>query len=469
MKTLTLLAFLCLLHSAAARTWTSADAARTFEAELTGFKDGKVTVRRSDGKILKFAIDLLSEADQKFVRSADAPPATPAAAGSWPRWRGSDFSDRSPDTGLLKEWPDGGPKQLWIYKDAGKGYSGPAIVGGVLFTMGARDAMVVLIALDAASGKELWSTELSTLFRNNWGDGPRGTPTVDGDRVYALGAKGTLICVEAKGGKKLWDVNLKKDFGGAVPGWGYTESVLVDGDKVLCTPGGKDGAVLALDKMSGKKLWQSSELTDGAQYASLIPIEHRGRRQYVQLFTKTLAGISAEDGDLLWRSEWGGSTAVIPTPIYRDGFVYVASGYGAGCKLVELEAKGATDVYQNKVMVNHHGGVVLVGDHLYGHSDDGGWKCQDFRSGKELWRHKGVGKGAVHYADGMLYCLGEKDGSVALVKAGPERWDEKGRFKLSPQSEIRAGAGKIWTHPVVIGGKLYLRDQDLIYCYDVKG
>jgi hypothetical protein len=135
----------------------------------------------------------------------------------------------------------------------------------------------------------------------------------------------------------------------------------------------------------------------------------------------------------------------------------------------ELEAKGATDVYQNKVMVNHHGGVVLVGDHLYGHSDDGGWKCQDFRSGKELWRHKGVGKGAVHYADGMLYCLGEKDGSVALVKAGPERWDEKGRFKLSPQSEIRAGAGKIWTHPVVIGGKLYLRDQDLIYCYDVKG
>lgn len=468
MKTLPLLCFLCLLHPAAARTWTSADGARTFEADLTAFEGGKVTVKRSDGKVMKFAIGLLSEADQEFVRNAQAPKAAPSPSeGSWPRWRGSDFSDHSPDTGLLKEWPDGGPRQLWIYKDAGKGYSGPAIADGVLFTMGARDAMVLLIALDAASGKELWSTELGTLFRDGNGDGPRCTPTVDGDHVYTLTGKGALTCVEAATGKKRWDVSLTKDFGGAVPQWGYCESLLVDGDLVVCTPGGKDGAILALDKNTGRKRWQSRDLTDGAQYAALIPIENDGQRQYVGLFMKTLAGVSAKKGDLVWRSDWEGSTAVVPTPIYWKDKIFITSGYGVGCKMVELGRGGKVDdVFRNKVMVNHHGGVVLVDGHLYGHSDKGGWKCQDWETGKELWSDEGVGKGAVHYADGMLYCLGEGDGTVALVEANPRRWEEKGRFKLEPQSEIR---GTIWTHPVVIGGKLYLRDQDLIYCYDVKG
>ncbi len=387
----------------------------------------------------------------------------------WPRWRGEDFSDHSPDKGLLKSWPSGGPKRVWLYRDAGKGYSGPSIVGGKLFTMGARDAITHVIALDANTGKELWTTEIGTLLRNSWGDGPRSTPTVDGDRIYALGGKGDLVCLKAADGKKIWSVNLEDDFGGKVPNWGYCESLLIDGDQVVATPGGRKGAIVALDKMTGKKKWQSSDLKDGAQYSSLLPIEHGGKRQYVQLFQKTLAGVSADNGEVIWSSPWRGKVAVIPTPIYKDGHVYIASGYGIGCKLVKIGDGEADAVYENEVMVNHHGGVILLGDHLYGHSDRGGWKCQNFKTGEEVWASRELGKGAIHYADGMFYCLSESDGTVALVEASTKGWNEKGRFKLDPQTEIRAKKGKIWVHPVVLNGKLYLRDQDLIYCYDVKG
>ena len=458
-----------------ARKWTSANGARSFEADLIDSKDGKVTVRRSDGRTLTFALDLLSKADREFVAEASKTPAVPAApaggvGNDWPRFRGPDINDHSPDTGLLKTWPAGGPERVWLYRDAGVGYAGPSIAGGKLFTMGARDAVVSLICLDAATGDELWTAEVGAFYRNNWGDGPRSTPTVDGDRVYALGAKGNLLCASISDGEKIWEINLKKDFDGGIPGWGYCESVLIDGDNVICTPGGGKGAILALDKMTGTKLWQSTTLTDGAQYSSLIPIEHDGKRQYVQLFQKTLAGVSATDGELLWRSNWGGRTAVVPTPIHKDGKVYIASGYGVGCKLVKLGANGsADDVWQNDVIVNHHGGVILVDDHLYGHSDNGGWKCQKFDTGEEVWKSGKLGKGAVHYADGMLYCLEEKSGTVALVEASTDGWNEKGRFTLKPQTELRKKDGRIWTHPVVVNGMLYLRDQDLIFCYKVKG
>ena len=468
-----LIASLIITANLSAREWTSADGSRTFQGELTGFQDGKVKVRRSDGKSLVFAIELLSESDQQFIKTNQlviAKKDEDSTLAEWPRWRGSDINDHSPDKGLLKEWPVGGPEQVWVFKDAGMGYTGPAISGGKLFTMGARDATVFLIAIDCATGKEVWSKQIGVYYRNNWGDGPRGTPTIDGDRVYALGARGKLVCAKTEDGSIVWETDLVKDLGGKVPGWGYCESPLIDGNQLICTPGGKNGAIAALDKMTGKKIWQSNEVQDGAQYSSIIPIEHDGKRQYVQLFQKTLAGVSAKNGDLVWRSEWTGRTAVIPTPIYKDNQVYIASGYGVGCKAVKLGASGkAEDVYKNEVMVNHHGGVILVGNHLYGHSDKGGWKCQEFTTGKEIWSSNKLGKGAIHYADGMFYCLSEKDGTVALVEASTEGWKEKSRFTLSPQTERRKPAGKIWTHPVVIGGRLYLRDQELIHCYDVKG
>ena len=395
-----------------------------------------------------------------------APP--PAAALDWPQWRGPDRTDVSKETGLLKQWPEGGPKQVWLYKEAGKGYAGPAIVGGKFYTMGTRDGSEVLLALDANSGKELWTAKLGNILGNQWGDGPRGTPTVEGDRVYALGGQGALICAQAKDGKVIWQRTMQ-ELGGNVPFWGYTESVLVDGGQVVCSPGGSQGAVAALDKLTGKTLWQSKDFTDNIHYSSLIAADHNGQRQYIKLTEKYVAGVAVKDGKLLWRSNWPGRVAVIPTPIFKDGFVYVTAGYGVGCKLIKLGAGDQTsDVYENKVMKNHHGGVILVGEHLYGHSDGSAWVCQNFKTGEEIWAAKNLGKGAIGYADGMFYCLDERSGVVALIEASTKGWNEHGRLKLDPQTTIRSRQGAIWTHPVIVNGKLYLRDQDLIYCYDVK-
>lgn len=393
---------------------------------------------------------------------------TAALAGDWPQWRGPDRTDISTETGLLKEWPAAGPKLLWINQEVGLGYSGYAIAKGRLYTMGAGDGMEDLIALDANTGKELWSVQIAPELKNGWGDGPRATPTVEGDKVYAMSGNGTLVCANAADGKTVWQTAMR-DFGGKTPNWGYTESVLVDGDLVICTPGGAQGTLLALNKTTGKKVWQSGEWTDGAQYASPITITHNGARQYVQLTQQQLSGVDAKTGKVAWQSPWQGKTAVIPTPIFKDGHVYIASGYGIGCKLVKL-GTGSTveDVYVNQNMINHHGGVILVGNHLYGYSDRGGWTCQDFKTGEVTWASKELDKGAIHAADGMLYLLEEKSGTVALIEASPKGWSQKGRFTLTPQTTQRSPKGKVWTHPTVANGRLYLRDQELLYCFDVK-
>lgn len=390
-------------------------------------------------------------------------------ASDWPQWRGPDRTDVSNETGLLKSWPEGGPKRMWLFENAGLGYSGPAIVAGKLYTMGVRNDAEELMAVDANTGKELWSARIGELLKNNWGNGPRGTPAVDGDHVYALSGRGNLICASAADGKIVWQHTMQ-EFGGKVPQWGYTESVLIDGNKIVCTPGGDKGTIIALDKKTGALIWQSKELTDPAHYASIIAANHGGKRQFIQLTEKHVAGVSADDGKLLWSSDWPGRTAVIPTPIFHDGHVFVTAGYQAGCKLVKLSANNeASDVYSNKDMMNHHGGVILVNDHLYGHSDTAGWLCQNFKTGEKVWAEKGVlGKGAIAYADGMFYCLAENDGTVVLIEAAPKGWKEHGRLKLDPQTKQRAPQGRIWTHPVISGGRLYLRDQELLSCYDVK-
>jgi outer membrane protein assembly factor BamB len=247
-------------------------------------------------------------------------------------------------------------------------------------------------------------------------------------------------------GKLLWQQSMT-ELGGKRPNWGYTESVLVDGNQVVCTPGGSKGALAALDKKSGKLLWQSDKFTDPAHYSSIIPVDLNGARQYIQLTVQHVAGISAKDGKLLWKSPWPGRTAVVPTPIYRDGYVYVTSDYGVGCKLVKIGVNNdVSDVYENKVMKNHHGGVLLVGDYLYGYSGNVGWVCQNFKTGEEVWASKKLGKGSIACADDMLYCFDEGSGEVALIDASPKGWQEHGRFKLSPQSKIRSRDGRFWTH-----------------------
>lgn len=385
----------------------------------------------------------------------------------WPQWRGPDRTDVSKETGLLKAWPAAGPKRVWLYENAGNGYSGPAIVAGKLFTLGTRDGNEILLILDANTGRELNAVKLGRVLDNDWGDGPRGTPTVDGDRVYALSGPGNLVCVRIADGTVLWQVTMKS-LGGELPRWGYTESVTIDGSKVLCTPGGSKGTVAALDKMTGKLMWQSKEFTALAHYSSIVPATINGEAQYVQRTETSVIGIRAADGKLLWETSFPGRTAVIPTPIVRGNEVYVTAGYGSGCKMVRIEpGNQVTTVYENKVMKNHHGGVVLIGDYLYGHADPG-WVCQNFKTGESVWMHRGFQKGAIGAADGMLYVIEETSGNVALVEASPREWKETGRFTLDPQTKIRSSRGRIWTHPVVSHGKLYLRDQDLIYCYDVK-
>ncbi len=484
------------MSGADARTWTEAASGRQIEADFLALQDDSVKLRMSDGREVSIVLSRLSAADQEFAKTqaASAPPAARASSGvasgeaaasgaDWPTWRGANRDGISPDTGLLKSWPKDGPELLWTYENAGKGYSAPAIVGGRFYTLGARDGEAMIICLDAESGEEIWAVSLGEDpekgYNTGWGAGPRSAPSVSDGMVYALGMTGDLVCVSAEDGKKVWSKNLLDDFDGKTPSWGYSESPLVDGDKILVTPGGKrGGAIVALDKKTGKTIWHAEELTekdkDNAQYAGIIPIDVNGGRQYVQLFMNSLVGVSAEDGKLLWRSEWEpGRTAVIPTPIYRDGHVYITSGYGAGSKLVKIGPENtAEDVWDNKEMKNHHGGVVLVGDHVYGFSDGAGLICQDFKTGEMVWNEKGrsLTKGAVHAADGMLYCFDENEGIMTLAEASPRGFEEKGSFKLPRETELREGTkGKIWAHPVVLHGKLYLRDQDLVFCYDVKG
>ncbi|MFN0125746.1 MAG: PQQ-binding-like beta-propeller repeat protein [Verrucomicrobiales bacterium] len=389
-------------------------------------------------------------------------------AADWPQWRGAERNGHSPDASILTPWPAGGPKRVWLFKNAGIGYSGFSIVGKRLFTMAARQGSEHAICLDPETGKELWATKLGPVYTNNWGDGPRSTPTIDGEHAYALSATGILACLKIANGKEVWRVDFIKDFQGQLQDWGYTESVLIDGDQLICTPGGSQGTMAALDKKTGKVIWRSKDLTVAAQYSSPIRIEVGGQPQYAQLLMRKVVGVSAKDGALRWETNFPGRVALIPTLLSRDDHVYATAGYGVGCQMIKLGGKEPEVVYEELSITNHHGGVILVDGKIYGHSDRGGWTCQDFMTGKLEWQNESLGKGACTYVAGHLVCVDESDGTVALVKADPKAWNEVSRFKLDPQTTLRKKEGRIWTHPVVVNGRLYLRDQDLIYCYDVK-
>lgn len=342
----------------------------------------------------------------------------------------------------------------------------------------------------------MWAAKVGPIFTymgNSYGDGPRSTPTVAGDRLYALGGQGILVCVDMKGGKELWRVDLVKDYGGqvmerGVGPWGYTESPLVDGDHVVCTPGGRGGVMMAFNKKDGKPVWRSKGLPGEAAYSSIMPAEIGGVRQYVQQVSQGLdagtAGIAAKDGKLLWfvkNKTYYDTYAICPTPIVQGDLVYVSAGYRAGCNLYKITKQGDTfkaveqyDGPARKLMVNDHGGVVLVGGYVYGYSDGKGWVCQEFATGKEMWadKRKLEGKGSLTYADQRLYLYND-EGEAVLLDASPKGWKERGRFKIpeeAPSREKRPTSRQagVWTHPVVANGRLYLRDQELLFCFDVK-
>ena len=459
-----------------ARTWTQAASGKKIEADFVRV-EGNVVVLTVGGRQAQVPLDQLIEEDQAFIKQLASGSGSTDGA-NWPQWRGADRSNISPDTGLMKEWPEGGPKQLWVYKDAGMGYSCYSIVDGKLYTLGTRGSDLYAMCVNIADGTEVWVSKISEDdqqgYSAGWGHGPRSTPTYDDGHIYVLGPKGTLACLSVEAGKVEWKKNLITDFGGKAGGWGYAESPLIDGDKVVVAPGGDQAGIVALNKKTGATIWKAEDGKPGkAEYASIVPTEMNGKRQYIRLFEAELVSVDAEDGKLLWKTEWGGKTAVIPTPIVDGNEVYITSGYGVGCKLVRVgENNEVENVWENKEMKNHHGGVVKIGDHVYGFSDGGGLICQDWATGAMVWNEKGGGKlvkGSVHAVEGNLVCLNEDDGSVTLVEASPDGFKQLGQFVLEPQSENRNPKGKVWTHPVVIGGKLYLRDQENIACYDLKG
>ena len=388
-------------------------------------------------------------------------------AADWPQWQGPDRTRISKETGLLKEWPAGGPKVIWTANDLGSGYGSMAVAGDRVFLQGARGANSMVIALNRADGKEVWSKALGpveTKMRSDRGAGPRGTPTVDGDRLYVLTENGDLACLKTDG-TAVWQINILKDFGGPQLQWLISESPLIDGPHLVVTPGGPGAGMVKLDKMTGKTVWTAKELSDAAAYSSITVADVQGVRTYMTFTASAGVGVRASDGKLMFRYEQAANrTANVATPVYANNKVFFTSAYGTGGGLVDLTVQNgevaATEVYFTREMKNHHGGVVLVDGYLYGFNDLI-LTCLEFATGKMMWRDRSVGKGSVTYADGRLYIQSETN-MVGLAEATPSGYSEKGRFEI-PDKGMPS-----WAHPVISDGRLYVRNQDTLLVYDIK-
>jgi outer membrane protein assembly factor BamB len=398
-----------------------------------------------------------------------------AGAADWPQWRGLNRDGVSEETGLLKEWPKEGPKLLWQVKDLGGGYSTPAVVGDRLYLLNNNGAdEEVVAALDVKDGKPIWSTRLGKSGPNMGPQypGARSTPTVVGELLYALGSDGDLVCLETAKGEVRWHKDLRTDFGGKPGNWAYAESPLIDGDVLVCAPGGAEATVVALNRKTGDLIWKfAAPGADTSGYASAFVMELGGVKEYVQFLQKGLVGLDAKTGKLLW--SYGeiakGSLANIPMPVAHDGYVYSAAGMTGG-GLVHLKIdKGEITVdpgYFDKSLPNSVGGAVRLGEFLYGANASSGLMCVEFTTGKVKWKEKGLGAGAVCFADGCLYFHGE-NGDVALVEATPEAYREKGRF-TPPGQPSHIPKQMAWAYPVVADGRLYIRDLNVLWCYEVK-
>jgi outer membrane protein assembly factor BamB len=381
----------------------------------------------------------------------------------WYQWRGPNRDGHSEETGLLQQWPQGGPVRVWQGNGAGDGFSSLSASHGRLYTQGARGGTEYVMAFDAATGTKLWETANGPRFRNEQGDGPRGTPTVDGDRLFAFGGSGELSCLDAASGRKIWSVNVVSAFGGNVPYWGYSESPLVIGDRIVLNAGGRRASVVAINKADGKALWQNH--SDEAGYSSPMLLR-TGSLQQVVFFTGERAlAVDPRDGRLLWSyNRASNGTANIATPVVRGNRVFFSSAYGTGAGLVEVKAAGAIaaaqELYFTRDMRNHHSSSVLVGDTVFGFSDSI-LTALNFDTGQLAWRDRSVGKGSVIYADQRLYLYSE-NGVVGLADAVPTGYRERGRFTLQTLGP------PTWSHPIVTHGKLILRDQDRLYAFDIR-
>jgi outer membrane protein assembly factor BamB len=398
----------------------------------------------------------------------------PASAADWPQWRGPQRDGISQENGLLKEWPKAGPKLLWTVDKAGSGYSTPSVVGDRVYLMGNTGRKNEFVAaLNAQDGQQVWSKRIGEVGPNLGPQypGARGTPTVDGELLYAIGSNGDLVCLETATGKLVWHKDLRTDFKGMPGNWAYSESPLIDGNVLVCTPGGSEATLVALNKQNGDVIWKGAVPGgDRAAYASVTIADVGGTKEYIQFLQKGVVGIDAKTGKFLWR--YGrtaqGSPANIPTPLVVDSYVYSASGRGGGA-LVELKSGTTepTQVYFSNRLPTAIGGAVKVGDYLYG-TNSQGLMCAEFKTGKIKWTERGVGAGSIVAADGRLYIHGEDNNSVALVEASPEGYRQKGEFTPPDTPNHSGRVPKAWAYPVIANGRLYVRDLDHLWCYDIR-
>ena len=412
--------------------------------------------------------------------AADAPSAIAMDRGDWPQFHGPARDSICREEGLLQAWPQGGPKLLWTLEGLGRGYSTVSITRGTIFTMGDRsvgdEEFQFVLAFDLQTRKELWATRVGPPHSDG---GPRCTPTVDGDRVYAIGTDGDLVCLDAATGEVRWRRNFVDDFEGQFMAvWKFSESPLVDGNRLICTPGGPQATMVALDKHDGKLVWKCAipdlgpKGADGAGYSSAVVAEICGVRQYVQMVGRGVIAAEAATGRFLWGyNRVANNVANITAPAVRGDYVFASTAYNTGSALLEISRDGdafqANEVYfiRSRDFQNHHGGIVLLGDYVYGgHGPNrGDPACVELATGKVVWKQRAPARGsaAVLYADGHLIYRYDR-GEVLLVEASPSDLKIKGRFE-APEDE-----GPAWPHPVIHQGKLYLRHANLLLCYDLR-
>jgi outer membrane protein assembly factor BamB len=402
-----------------------------------------------------------------------------AFAADWPQWRGPVRTGVSPETGLLKEWPKDGPTLLWQIKDIGYGYSTPAVVGDRLYLLsseGLENEMVQ--ARSVKDGSKIWSTRIGNVGHPKQVPdytGARSTPTVEGDVLYALGSDGDVVCLETATGKPRWQKNIRTEFGGQYGQWAYAESPLIDGDVLVCAPGGKEATILALNKKTGAVIWKTAlPEADDAAYTSALIVTFAGRKQYVEFLRKGLVGVDAATGQFLWRFTKTADKQAgmnMQTPVVQGDLIYSATNFGGGLLRLsgDKDAMKAEEVYFNRDLPNSIGGTVLVGGHLYGTNKSEGLVCVEFETGTIKWKDKCIGPASVCCADGNLYIHGE-NGQVALVEATPEVYREKGRFTPPEEPKHKRGImEKAWSYPVVANGRFYIHDIGTVWCYDVSG
>ena len=392
-----------------------------------------------------------------------------AQESNWNQFRGPKHDNHAFSTGIAKSWPEGGPKLLWKIEGIGSGYSSVSFYGDKMFTMGDIDNQAYVFCLDRATGKELWK---SNIGRGGDGGGrypgTLGTPACDGETVYAMSQFSDFVALDAKDGKVRWRKNTQSELGGSkMSGWGYAMSPILDGDKILLPIGGEGGTLAAFRK-SGELLWRSSQIKDPAAYTSAVPVTVGGVQQYLLLTGNNLVGISPADGKILWGATFPGQTAVCSDPVLCGDVIMASCHYNVGAYFYRLSKEGNNfKVFDfegaRTDLISHHGGIVAVGDHFYLLTNND-LACVEAKTGKTVWTNRSVGKGSIVYVDGKLIVRSEKgDGTIALVEATPSGYKELGRFDQPDRSDKNS-----WAYPVVVDGKLYIRDQNILLCYDLK-